>query len=340
MRIAIILPYFGRFDSLFPLWLESCRYNANVDWLIFTDDRRAFAYPDNVHVHYMEFADLRQRVSDLYAADGFTPSLNSPYRLCNFKPAYADIFRPWLDGYDAWGFCDNDMVYGRLNLASAGSTTVKLSDDFRQMRMRIGQLGHFSFFPLTDESVNLYRMGGAYKIAFSTNLSLFFDERCFPLILKSAGYHTELIHIADLLPRHRTFHIHSIGAHHWLDTEHVFLWDAGRLYRCYIDADGTVAREEFAYIHFLKRPMKVASDLDMKRPVAIVPNSIFNISYDQLTPEFIHTYTRPGVFWQYWRNSFRPHVFRERLAKRLYLNRRIISLMEQMDSMIPVCDND
>ena len=55
MRIALILPYFGHFDSMFPLWLESCRYNTDFEWIIFTDDNRTFDYPDNVKVVYISF---------------------------------------------------------------------------------------------------------------------------------------------------------------------------------------------------------------------------------------------------------------------------------------------
>ena len=85
IKIAFILPYFGKFDKLFPLWLISCKWNSNIDWLIFTDDETMYDYPTNVKVHYMNFADLRKKIQSLY---DFPISLDSPYRLCNFKPAY------------------------------------------------------------------------------------------------------------------------------------------------------------------------------------------------------------------------------------------------------------
>ena len=39
-RIAIIIPYFGKFNNYFKFWLESACANQDVDFLVFTDDNR------------------------------------------------------------------------------------------------------------------------------------------------------------------------------------------------------------------------------------------------------------------------------------------------------------
>ena len=39
-RIAIIIPYFGKFKNYFRFWLESACANQDVDFLVFTDDNR------------------------------------------------------------------------------------------------------------------------------------------------------------------------------------------------------------------------------------------------------------------------------------------------------------
>ena len=38
--ILYIVPYFGKFPRLFPVWLHSCANNPTVNWLILTDDKR------------------------------------------------------------------------------------------------------------------------------------------------------------------------------------------------------------------------------------------------------------------------------------------------------------
>ena len=49
-KIAIIVPYFGEFPNYFPLFLNSCRYNPTVDWLLVTDIADPVDYPQNVRV--------------------------------------------------------------------------------------------------------------------------------------------------------------------------------------------------------------------------------------------------------------------------------------------------
>lgn len=59
-KCVLIIPYFGKFHNYFQLFLNSCGQNPEFDWLIFTDDRRDFVYPDNVRVHYCEFRDIQE----------------------------------------------------------------------------------------------------------------------------------------------------------------------------------------------------------------------------------------------------------------------------------------
>lgn len=59
-KIVFIIPYFGKFNNYFQLFLNSCQYNADLcDWIIFTDDRSKFEYPNNVFVHYTEWEEIK-----------------------------------------------------------------------------------------------------------------------------------------------------------------------------------------------------------------------------------------------------------------------------------------
>ena len=49
-KVAFIVPYFGRFPSNFQLWLNSCAWNTDFYWLVFTDDRTCYNYPKNVSI--------------------------------------------------------------------------------------------------------------------------------------------------------------------------------------------------------------------------------------------------------------------------------------------------
>lgn len=109
-KVIIILPYFGKFDSLFTFWLQSCAYNNTIDFLVITDDKTKYNYPQNVKVVYDTFVHLREEIQLLY---DFKISLETPYRFCNFRPAYGEIFQNYLEGYDFWGFSDCDNVVWR-----------------------------------------------------------------------------------------------------------------------------------------------------------------------------------------------------------------------------------
>jgi hypothetical protein len=47
-KIAVILCYFGKLPENFSLFAESCRRNATVDFLLFTDDTPTHL-PENIH---------------------------------------------------------------------------------------------------------------------------------------------------------------------------------------------------------------------------------------------------------------------------------------------------
>ena len=100
-KIAYILPYFGHLPKEFGFWLISCQMNPTVDWLLFTDDRTKFNYPPNVKVTYCTFEDIKNKAQ---ACFDFQIVLDRPYKLCDYKAAYGDIFKTELTGYDYWGY--------------------------------------------------------------------------------------------------------------------------------------------------------------------------------------------------------------------------------------------
>ena len=99
-KIALIVPYFGKFNNYFPLFLISCKNNPNIDWIVFTDDKSKYPFPKNVKVHYTTFEQIRTRIQNIF---DFTISLSTPYKLCDYRPAYGEVFAEELSEYDIWG---------------------------------------------------------------------------------------------------------------------------------------------------------------------------------------------------------------------------------------------
>ncbi|MDM8348427.1 hypothetical protein P8H27_05900 [Pseudomonas sp. sp1636] len=111
MRIRILIPYFGRWPHWMPFFVASCRANPDIDWLLFSDCGELPGAPDNLEVRAISFADYCQQAGAKLEI-AFAPE--SPYKLCDLKPALGFIHADELEGYDFWGFSDIDLVYGQL----------------------------------------------------------------------------------------------------------------------------------------------------------------------------------------------------------------------------------
>ena len=57
-KICFIIPYFGNFKNYFQLFLNSCRLNSDINWLIITDNKDEYDYPKNVKRIELGFNDF------------------------------------------------------------------------------------------------------------------------------------------------------------------------------------------------------------------------------------------------------------------------------------------
>ena len=169
-KIAFIIPYYGKFPSFFQFFLNSCKPNHEIDWYIFSDiDITEFELPDNVKYINMNFNELRILVQSKF---DFKISLNTPYKLCDYKPAYGYIFEEYLKGYDFWGYCDIDLLFGDLSKF--------ITEDILITYDRIGHLGHCALYRNTKLTNTLFmqEINGImrYRQVFSTDSICIFDE--------------------------------------------------------------------------------------------------------------------------------------------------------------------
>ena len=108
--IRLVVPHFGERPPYFPLVLRSMAGNPEVSWLLLTEQPVPEA-PPNVTVELCEFDELVKRIQSHVE---FEIALTSPYKLCDFRPAFGEIFADELAGYDFWGHCDLDVLFGRI----------------------------------------------------------------------------------------------------------------------------------------------------------------------------------------------------------------------------------
>lgn len=280
-RFAFIIPYFGKLPHWFQFWLNSCEYNPIVDWLLFTDDRTCYRYPPNVKVHYCAFEDVRNLVQDNF---DFKISLPKPYKLCAFKPAYGEVFSTFLSGYDYWGYCDVDLIWGNLGKWIANDVV----DEYD----RISHWGHCSLYKNTREINAIYkaRIDGVnyYKDIYSTDSIYGFDEEFgMNVITRAIGIKEYIIPFVDVNPA-----IISYGFTPTFTSDPFFSIPIKQM--CFMLKEGNLIMytlnndrvycQEFAYVHIQRRKISVEVD-DASRDFLIIPNKF--VAYHNIDEEYL-----------------------------------------------------
>ena len=250
-KIAFILPYFGKLPKKgFELWLLSCKYNPTIDWLIYTDDKTEFQYPQNVKLTYTTLSEIKKKAQSLFE---FQISLDKPRKLCDFKPAYGEIFKEELKEYDFWGYCDLDLVWGNIRTF----ITDKVLEEYE----RIGFQGHALLYKNTPEVIARYKTIVSnhidYKKIFSDPGEFVFDENGMDEIYNylHIPYFNQTI-FAHLRKYEYGFFLgHLPKTDDYKNKYQIFLWNDGKILRKYV-FNHKIYTEEFMYIHFFCRPIQ------------------------------------------------------------------------------------
>jgi len=111
MKIAIIIPYFGKWPVWINLYLFSCSENSEIDWFFFTDCEIPAVSSPNLHFIRTSFNAYCHKASERLNID-FNPT--DPYKLCGLKPFYGFIHQEVIEEYDFWGFGDVDVIWGEI----------------------------------------------------------------------------------------------------------------------------------------------------------------------------------------------------------------------------------
>lgn len=309
-KIVFIVPYFGRFNNYFSLWLLTCKNNPTVDWLIFTDDKRSFDYPSNVKVIYCEFDFIRNLVQSKY---DFSINLENPYKLCDYRVAYGDIFQEYISDYDFWGYCDQDVLWGDFRRF--------LTDEVLRKYNKISWRGHMTLFRNTDFYNELYKKESHlknYKFIFQSSENEFFDEVVINDMFDIFQIpYLKFNHFADLKIRSFNFILlHQPEEEEYKNTNQLFLWDNGKLFRKYIFED-KVYSEELLYVHFLKRPMKnLISDTSKVTKISIIPNVLDQLNHN-IDVDYILKSTKKRFYYEYWLPRLKPTFICKKIKQKI-----------------------
>lgn len=169
-KIALIITYFGSPPWYFKLFIHSCSYNQDIDFLLVTDFNLKEDLPDNIKIIKKTLNEVKALATRKL---GFQVYLDHAYKLCDFKPAYGYLFSDYLTDYDFWGHGDLDVIYG--NIRSFLPYTVLSQHDIISVRKEY-IAGFFTLFKNTDRINTLFKTSKDYKKVFQSPNEYCFDE--------------------------------------------------------------------------------------------------------------------------------------------------------------------
>lgn len=278
-KICLIILYFGKLPNYFDLWLNSCRYNSSIDFLLFTDDCTEYNYPENVRVVYTSFEEIKKEIQKKF---DFKISLNYRYKLCDYKPVYGYIFQEYIKDYDFWGHCDVDTIWGDIRKY--------LDDSILEKNDKIFLHGHFTLYKnikrinenfkeLIDSDTNK----PLYLKVYSNDGSFYFDEFAGIINLydnKKYKIYKNIEIIADIDLKYNNFYVISNRQ----NGKYIFKWqvdkNTSKLYGIY-SKNNKLVYQEFMYIHLQKRKM-INNIVKNKDEFLIVPDK-FIYAEDNVT---------------------------------------------------------
>lgn len=243
-KTCFIIPYFGKLPVWLPLFLESCKKNPSFSWFLFSDQQGWGKLPKNVKLTKMSLNDFNMLARK---QTGLPFSIKTPYKICDAKPIYGEIFKDYLKGYGFWGVSDLDVIYGDLE-AFGIRAKLKNCDIYSPFSSPVG---HFTLFRNTTPVNELYLNFENLQLAYRDGPTpLGFDERRLDKAIATSKlrfvnviYKNELLKNcceagASIMPSGQL-----VGER--LTAQERYLWENGKTFQL----NGKL-RREFLYLHF------------------------------------------------------------------------------------------
>lgn len=284
-KIVFIIPYFGKFNNYFQLFLNSCAKNQEVNWLIYTDDKTEYNYPKNVRVKYRTFDDIKNLFQDKFK---YKISLERPYKLCDYKPLYGYLFEDDIKGYEYWGYCDTDLIWG--DISKFIFTELEKNYD------KLFFLGHCTILrnslkvrEILKKSINTEKR---FQEVYTNDKNCSFDEEFENSINNMFKKYDLKIMLKELEANIYTkssnfnlirYSLENSSYYVKKREKSFFTYEDGKIIQYYLE-NKKVKKEEFLYIHMQSRKMNIKIDMN-ENFYKIIPNSFEKLEYKTITEE-------------------------------------------------------
>lgn len=297
-RVCILTLHFGKeLPKSFPLFLESCKYNVNFEWHMFTDTNLSnYEWPTNFKVTHTSLRFIKELAEKKLKMKIW---LEKPYKLCDLRGAYGIIFEDYLQNYDFWGYCDYDVLFGNLEKF--------ITDSILEEYDKVFTLGHLSLIRNNSKCNEAFMYESdetnSYKTVFSISNPCWFDENIYGINKKFEQQKLKIYKKVLFLDKsivHERFcsvskkelevifekldYCHNIPINYKYQ---LFTWEKGSVLKYYVKKD--VKCQEYAYIHFRK---ELPVFVDQHERIIICKQGFINKDFD-ITKEVIIKYNPP-----------------------------------------------
>ncbi|SDN05501.1 hypothetical protein SAMN05443253_107298 [Bacillus sp. OK048] len=312
---------------MFPVFLKTCEWNKEFNWLLFTDNKETYNYPDNVKVVEMTFEEMK---SILKRKFDFQISLEEPHKLCDYKPAYGYIFEDYLSEYKFWGHCDIDTIMGNLSRF--------ITDELLDKYDKLFCLGHMVLYRNTLQNNRVFmsdfRGKSLYRDSFSDSKTTVFDETFRSennintifidqglRVLQedwSVNFKIQPTRFIKITYNYRTGNYDEEYR-----KDELYVWSNGNVYRYYVE-NGSLLREEFLYMHLQLRRMKYHESILVSREFKIVPESFLPLETWPITIKSFNIIKKKT--WNYHFINMKRHNLKDKYKRykerlRMYVER-------------------
>lgn len=237
-NVAILIPYFGAWPRWFELWLETCRHNPEFDFMFLTDIPEPETKLPNVRYYPYTLEEINRQAERVLCMQ---VDIAYPFKVCDFRPAFGEIFQEFVSGYEFWGWGDIDLLYGDIG----SIITPRTLQNFDIISVREGFLaGELTLMRNWDLVNGLYRRSADYREVFARKESFNFSEKGF-FENKDVDSITHVVHRAEAAGEIKTWLHNCIRTDRKIKGEtFLYFWKEGKL----LDLQ---AWEELLMYHFL-----------------------------------------------------------------------------------------
>jgi uncharacterized protein DUF6625 len=250
-ELIILILYFGEWPEWINFFIESCKWNPEVRWLLYTDCGVAENKAENVEYVHLGFDDYKALARERLGVKFDPPN---PYKLCDLRPCLGQIHQREIAGHRFFGYGDIDVIYGNLRRFYTDDL-LESCDVISTHPERLS--GHFLVLRNTEAIRCAYQRIPDYRDLLERPGNSEMDEGSFTTIFRSSASDLQGSHAiqpgSDPLRRGALFverYSTILSPRGWHDgTMHYpqrWFWRRGSLTN---ESDG---QREFLYLHFMR----------------------------------------------------------------------------------------